>query len=625
MKKTLLLSLALAAAGSAFAATPSFGKADKQMFSIGPNAPKLDSKISTRAEKYMDFTYAGDPYTAISLNNTTPEVTRVFMCFQMTPADIKAFAGCKVTGFSVYSPTNQNGTSNTITDARFFYSSDLLKEDYTQDFTMSKVAFGLNSVNMDTPYTITGEEEDLFFGYSLVVPKSNNMYYVPVDYVENDPYTGWCGTSDDDTFPAIEEFSSFAPYYGALCMAIKIEGDNLPENKASIVGVDVPAYIPIGGNGINVDFIVKNDAANELNSVEVTASVTGMPDLVKTFDFSPLSFNQSKALTFEGINAEAKEFVDFSLKITKVNGMEFDGSAYQTVVPAYEKGFTKMIVAEDATGTWCGWCPGGIEALDYLKATYPDRAIAIGVHNDDPMAISEYQKFIQDYVAGFPNVWYNRMISQTPTDPYTNVCKYIDQVASYLDFPAYAEVKLQGTSSDDEKSAVVTASTEFAISGKVPHYLSFVIVEDSVGPYTQNNFFKQQRVAMNGWEKKAAKVNMKFNDVARYYNCYPGIKNSVPADFEADKVNEYTVELPLASVTGNAYRVVALLTNGITGEIVNAAECSLLKDNGTGVAAIEDSNAPVEYFNLNGQKVSNPSDGIFIRRQGASTSKVVIR
>ncbi|HAW06954.1 MAG TPA: DUF5116 domain-containing protein, partial [Rikenellaceae bacterium] len=36
------------------------------------------------------------------------------------------------------------------------------------------------------------------------------------------------------------------------------------------------------------------------------------------------------------------------------------------------------------------------------------------------------------------------------------------------------------------------------------------------------------------------------------------------------------------------------------------------------------SNAPVEYFNLQGVKVSNPENGIFIRRQGGKTSKVLM-
>lgn len=40
---------------------------------------------------------------------------------------------------------------------------------------------------------------------------------------------------------------------------------------------------------------------------------------------------------------------------------------------------------------------------------------------------------------------------------------------------------------------------------------------------------------------------------------------------------------------------------------------------------VDNSNAPVEFFNLNGQRVNNPAGGIFIRRQGTNVSKVIIR
>lgn len=44
-----------------------------------------------------------------------------------------------------------------------------------------------------------------------------------------------------------------------------------------------------------------------------------------------------------------------------------------------------------------------------------------------------------------------------------------------------------------------------------------------------------------------------------------------------------------------------------------------------GVEADADINAPVEYFNLQGQPVANPSNGIYIRRQGSKVAKVIIR
>ena len=39
----------------------------------------------------------------------------------------------------------------------------------------------------------------------------------------------------------------------------------------------------------------------------------------------------------------------------------------------------------------------------------------------------------------------------------------------------------------------------------------------------------------------------------------------------------------------------------------------------------EDNDAPVVYYNLNGVRVENPSNGIFIRVQGKKTEKVLVK
>ena len=47
----------------------------------------------------------------------------------------------------------------------------------------------------------------------------------------------------------------------------------------------------------------------------------------------------------------------------------------------------------------------------------------------------------------------------------------------------------------------------------------------------------------------------------------------------------------------------------------------------TGVEAVgadADADAPVEYFNLQGQPVANPAAGIYIRRQGSKVEKVIM-
>ena len=57
----------------------------------------------------------------------------------------------------------------------------------------------------------------------------------------------------------------------------------------------------------------------------------------------------------------------------------------------------------------------------------------------------------------------------------------------------------------------------------------------------------------------------------------------------------------------------------------NAIELTL--SNGVEDVSMDDANAPVEYFNLQGVKVGadNLTHGIYVRRQGRSVSKIVIR
>lgn len=47
---------------------------------------------------------------------------------------------------------------------------------------------------------------------------------------------------------------------------------------------------------------------------------------------------------------------------------------------------------------------------------------------------------------------------------------------------------------------------------------------------------------------------------------------------------------------------------------------------GSGVSNVAvDENAPVEYFNLQGVRVANPENGLYIRRQGANATKVLVK
>lgn len=64
-------------------------------------------------------------------------------------------------------------------------------------------------------------------------------------------------------------------------------------------------------------------------------------------------------------------------------------------------------------------------------------------------------------------------------------------------------------------------------------------------------------------------------------------------------------------------------------ESVNITQVDIVRADGGGSTAITDieaadENAPVEYYNLQGVRVENPSNGLYIRRQGNKVTKVII-
>lgn len=59
---------------------------------------------------------------------------------------------------------------------------------------------------------------------------------------------------------------------------------------------------------------------------------------------------------------------------------------------------------------------------------------------------------------------------------------------------------------------------------------------------------------------------------------------------------------------------------------VISVECTKIPSVPSGVSDMEatDENAPVEYYNLQGLRVLNPENGIYIRRQGSKVTKVIM-
>lgn len=650
MNKAFLLTAALAATCSAFAGPLSLEMpVTRQNVVLGQKSQIKNTKTDTRAGGAIDFSYGYEVYNAFYIDEgVTPGTTRVFLAFQMLADDIKNFAGNQVTGFSVYSPTNRNMTSNSITDARFFYSYDLEKEAYSQDFNMSKTAFGLNEINMDTPYTITGEEESLYFGYSFVVPKSNNMYYVMVDGYANEPSTGLCGKSDDESFPS--EFDSFAPDYGALSMSIKIEGNNIPQ-YAAFVTVPSSICLPLDKD-IDIPVTVAAVSGEPIESIEIEYTLGGNP-YTSTCNYStpvPAGYGVyfTSSINFPAQSEKLKENVAF--KISKINGNPNEIEAYvQSEVIVVSEVPVHQTLYEEYTGTWCGYCTRGYAALEYIRKNYPDFVVAAyhsGTSNGgqlvkDPMQITNN---FPSYVSGFPSAVLNR---GEVIDPYYGTQQYMDfelpVVGDVLALNAIPTPWKISVSHAWESDDILVAKAEVAnMAGyeDKTYKLVYLLVADGLTGTTrdwfQTNYYNTEvpkyipelnAFCRGGEYGKASVAGLEFNDVVVSTTGIYGVNGSIPTSLESEQSVDHSISFDLSEISSdiiidkNKLRVIAAVVDP-AGNVLNCAKDEV-NDFGAGVDGILDEDSPVEYYNLNGQKVLNPDNGIFIRRQGSVATKII--
>lgn len=235
--------------------------------------------------------------------------------------------------------------------------------------------------------------------------------------------------------------------------------------------------------------------------------------------------------------------------------------------------YPRRMVMEEATATWCGWCPQGIVAIDGLKRDFPDNFLAIAIHgNGDKMAyIDEYGLQVNSYPSAFLNrqstsvsySWLKRQIEKAGLT--TDKMVRIDSVT-------YVEA--------DEAYKVYTTTRVANLLENAQLRLVYVVTEDSVGPYKQTNNFAGESEEMGGFENLPTKVEMLYSDVARFiYPSCDGLEGSVPSTLEACKDYAYVANVS-ANFNCDDYgklQLTVMLYDAATNTIVNADRMPLPK------------------------------------------------
>ena len=642
----------------------------------------LDNNVKTRilapsrADKatVMPFSYCDEPYTLETISSIGSKEnpvaikagTRVYLGFAMLTDDVKALAGNKVTEVTFFTPISNEIDTNPITNADFFiapnFNSAYL---YRQSINLGQEPATKVTVPLTTPYVIPDDQPVLVFGYSFIIPEGNENYWIPVDYVLPAPsqVSGLISATNDPALitnigaksPA--DWSSFSKTYGSLCMYLTIEGDNLPQDNLYPLTFESGTYIKPGEED-TLFILYKNKGANDIEKVGISASINGGETakyegtLLDYNTFLP-SATKPGSRGLAAFRIPIPEEVEGTAKITfiidQVNEKVENLIQGSYEILSYKNGYERKVVFEDATGNWCGWCPAGIAMLDYIKEKYP-QALLIGVHasgvEPDPMAVTSYANAVNTLTQGyFPTVLVNRLRTYSPGGKSEETLK-IDAdgfMKELTEYPSYGNIEFTSTKRNSS-SLNVSAKINFSVNLNQPHSVSFVTIQDEVGPYKQNNYYAKENAApLGAWNTAGSSVNMIFNDVAR------GFKKGNAFTTTVEKDKEYTYESTVSYSKvedGKPCRVAALLINETTGEIVNAAVMESLEGDSAGIEDViageneaditigagsinVEGAETVAIYSLDGRKVADGSisglaTGIYIVVADGHSTKVAV-
>ncbi len=354
--------------------------------------------------------------------------------------------------------------------------------------------------------------------------------------------------------------------------------DALPAIEAELTSVDLPRYAATSSNTTLV-MNVTNLGANTITSIDADWNDGTAHPATITVNIpsgSTVAVNHPDAVNY-AVATEA----NISVSITAVNGgadadpNNNDGSALHNTVSQI---VPKKVVIEEGTGTWCGWCPRGAVAMDYMTTTYPNQFVGIAVHNGDPMTVAAYDN-AADF-SGFPGcnvdrIWLDQSVSQSAFENYYNQRK--DMIV-----PAGLTVTATGTSS----VTIDVDATFYTPMSSANYRLAVVMVEDGVtgttNAYNQANYYAGgANGPMGGYESLPDPVpaaQMVYDHVGRaLVGGYNGQAGSVPGTLVDGQVASYTFNytVPATSDWQNMHAV-ALLIDQSTGEIVTAETGDLL-------------------------------------------------
>ena len=434
--------------------------------------------------------------------------------------------------------------------------------------------------NQGTPYINANYPSAQWFNLRVDMDLTSNVWELFIDNVSQGSFsnpTGQIGILDlYPVNPAGQGGNGISGFF-----VDDISYTHLPANLPGLNG-GVSFINQISGiSGLSYDVVAtaRNLGVLEINSFDLTYSYNGA-DVTENITGLNLVSLDTYEHTFATQLTPILGNNDLMVTISNVNGGLDDDPTDDSkvigidpIVPAAGK----VVVGEEATGTWCQWCPRGAVYMDLFKEQYADYWIGIAVHNGDPMTDIVYDAGIGTMIGGYPSAVVDR---GADVDPSAMNADFLDRL---LTEPA--GVIINGANWDPVSRVLeVSVKSTFSQGATNAYKLACALTEDGVtgtdSGYNQSNAYAGGgNGVMGGYESLPSSVpaaDMVYDHVARSIApSFEGSSMFFPATVNPGEsvISNYTFTLP-ADWNENNMHIVGLLISP-DGRIDNAGSTTI--------------------------------------------------
>jgi len=351
---------------------------------------------------------------------------------------------------------------------------------------------------------------------------------------------------------------------------------------AKLKSVSLPSYAAIGAE-VFVQGTVSNEGSTPVTSFDVSYNVNGGASQVYSVTGINLALGEVYAFThnvpFTLNEAGSYEVITNIENVNGTTDMDPSNDTLTSYVGAVAFIPDKKVFAEEATGTWCGWCVRGICFMDYMAETYPDTWIGVAVHNGDPMVNAIYDEAISSIIPNFPG--YPSGTIDRSGDNYYDPSEFEAGYLERMNAISPATIDIVNFSWNDETRVVsFDLESEFVVDIHNELRFGVVITEDSLygtaSGWAQGNYYSGGgNGPMCGFEDMPGTIpaaQMHYDHVARVILDSPyGTQGSLPSEILAGQIHSYnyTYTIPEAWRYEKLH-FIGLLIDMATGEVLNA-------------------------------------------------------